>query len=242
MKFIEFLNESRPQPAYRQFIDEETAKKLVLENCSASFKSNFLIYRGLPSYRNETGYILIDTTKTYRKSANTSNQYNVMLNYYLNTNNLPSRDKSMICSTDEERADNFGDVHVIIPFGDPLICSTGKEDLWDITFKGNDGNLYDYPHVNELLNDAEIYGDKTFFDIRKQIKLAINDGNEDLKNVFGSVEEVDSEIERIYNVDFYNDLYSKFKAKSKNEEIWFTGKAIAVNLEKYKAFINEVKK
>ena len=77
-------------------ISLEDAIKLIKENCDVN---NFL-YRG---YKSSQKYLHIDSNKSERKSANTSNHYTVLIDTFLD-DIFPLRSKSIICTNDIEKA------------------------------------------------------------------------------------------------------------------------------------------
>jgi len=207
MKYKEFLIENND--SYKTNLSLEDAIKLIKENCDVT---NFL-YRG---YKSSQKYLHIDSNKSERKSANTSNHYTVLIDTFLE-DKFPLRSKSIICTNDIEKAKGYGYVYVVLPYKNAKVASVGDPDIWDKEVKIGTMNLpiYTYNHIFESLGiSSESYKlfmkglKEVVYKMRKTlIELAESDDEHD---VFMYVKKM--------NIDIDTDYFDGGKKKIKVED------------------------
>ena len=112
-KVVKFAN-----PAYLDvFLNEEGLTE----------DSNF-IFRGTGHH---SGLMKIKDHVTGRQSANTSNEFTILVDNFLPSwKKYPRRSESFICTTSFEDADAYGDRHYVIPFGNPDVGICPSGDMW----------------------------------------------------------------------------------------------------------------
>lgn len=125
MRLVNYLNESRTKPLDRELV------KYLLKNEFSDMAKNLLkgevLYRGM---RTKSDYSLLDPSKfETRQSANTSNHYTLFINNHPMWKDYPKRE--IICSTDEGYAEDYGDLHLILPENGAKIGICSAEDIWD---------------------------------------------------------------------------------------------------------------
>ncbi len=114
MKFIQYLlTEGRRSKPIK--IDD--AFKWIKKNAKKSFESSKkgnIIYRGLQS---DSGSLLVDPMKGKpRKSAYVgSNYYTLLLDNLSSWKQYPKRSKSIICTTDKHKAEDYGSAYIVLP-------------------------------------------------------------------------------------------------------------------------------
>ena len=228
MRLQQYLNEGRSVG-----IDEATAISEIKKNCWNNYKF-FLkkrewIFRGIK--RKSNWYIKIDSNiGEPRVSANARNNY-----YTLLMDNLPSwskyplRSRSIICSTNDEVARDYGTLYVVIPYDDANIGIASNEDIW-ASFKM--GSLNDF---NEFLGRAFIehglkVGQSSYKNLEKALieinKSGKKDG--DKYNIFDKDRDVMKQLDRIMSPK-YNGFKHGIKNMSPHKEVWIQGKSILVN-------------
>jgi hypothetical protein len=113
-----------------QVIDESKALDLIRKKCEKSIHiiNSHKIYRGLKS---DAEYLYVDPSKHIRKSANTSNEYTLLFDNYINEKGkYPARSKSIICTESYDYAEGYGDVYVVVPFDNSSIGYSDSDDFW----------------------------------------------------------------------------------------------------------------
>lgn len=89
------------------------------------------IFRGT---RNKYQIIVSDPSKYERESANTTNQYNLLISHMLPSwQEWPKRSRSLICSEDPNTAEAYsmGNPFIVLPLGNPIIAVCPYEDFWN---------------------------------------------------------------------------------------------------------------
>jgi len=135
-----------------------------------------------------------------RKSANTSNEYNLLTSEMLPSwKDYPPRNQSFICTTLHDVALNFGDPFYVFPLGNPDIgvCSSG--DFWDsfpeVNKYGASMETFN-SELNDLINLAQekekvhnITDKKTLLMLLKQLQSAIFAGDKVNTKIFDDEQE-----------------------------------------------------
>lgn len=241
MKFIQFLNESTE--SYKKKISLEEAIEIAKKS---KFDSKNMIFRGM----GDSGdYLIIDGTKGGRTSANTKNYYTAILDELLKNTKYPLRSKSIICSTDKGRAQDYGDLYVIIPLDGAIIGSTNRSDIWNMSFNalGCTDLMVDF---NDHFNTLEIK-DRSYETIVKGLKSVVDNdlsnfsydsdlkyAAKEIKNVFKNERTVEKDLTTLYGsiVDQFT-LHNPGDELKKNTEVWIGGPCLAV---KFHIFMDEI--
>src|SRR5574343_359109 len=137
-------------------ISENQFHDFLNYNCKEYFKiceefslngNQFKLYRGFPYFKGDdipdnyyyerTSFtpesFIGDTTtrNTLRKSIESSNFYNFLMDFYLPSfSNFPKRTKSLICSNLLDIAESFGTPLYVIPFDNVNVAITTYGDIW----------------------------------------------------------------------------------------------------------------
>ena len=171
MRLQQYINEGRGKSIGVQ----ETAK-IIKKNCSAALKTynkGYGIYRGITTYQSDGDFVLIDPKKHTRDSANTYNYYTLINDNSPKWKKYPKRSKSIVCTTDQSRAKEYGDgdVYVVFPFNGSKIGVCNADDYW-VSFdyvnwafgyvslrEFNDDlqKLFDIEYVNKYIGDIDGY-------------------------------------------------------------------------------------
>ena len=154
MRFKQFISEAAADKHKLPFIDPLSVEKgmeLLNTHCKDALwmlEKNEFLYRGeshhgTVSAFNTTGFSVVDTAATERKSQNTSNFYTQIFDHHpeMIKMGFPKRSRSFICSTDYNRANDFipnnykdfwRNIMVLVPFDGTPIGFTNKSDIWNI--------------------------------------------------------------------------------------------------------------
>lgn len=129
--FKKFLKEEKSEFVTRtKEISYEEAKEILRTKCSQFLKSNSSpkIYRGIDK---DVMFGLVNPSSSTRTSANTSNHYTLLIDNSPRWKDYPKRSKSIICSSDFYRAEEFGIPYIVIPFDGAKIGVCPEFDFWD---------------------------------------------------------------------------------------------------------------
>ena len=119
------------------------------KNALWMLEKNSPLYRGDPRTRTTGGFAIIDLTTSTRKSENTSNYYTEIFDNIPSMSKFPKRSKSLICSTDLDRAEGYSGntaPFIVIPFDDSKIGVVNEDDLWQtgVTLFGDLNGIADH--------------------------------------------------------------------------------------------------
>ena len=239
-----FLSES-----FGTKLSVEQTKELIKTKCANNYnimkKAKKWIYRGDDTLNNP--FILADSRKAERESANTSNHYTLLLSKYLDSwKSYPPRNKSFICSTASYTAEDYGKCYHIIPFDNTQVAICPNFDLWESFAWGlkqinadtnNKGvkfynstetrkiqNLSDFnSFLNDTLNiDIHNLAQKLFYKLFE------------FKSVFPSkyrhktlIEYLNMHLDPVKNKFELTPNISNVISK-KNREVWFSGECILI--------------
>jgi hypothetical protein len=259
--FKQYIQEASVTPIKSTPIDLQEAIKVIKKNCSDSlwmFESKTPLWRGendLNSILGKDGVAIIDTTKSERKSQNTSNWYTLIIDNSPKYKNYPKRSKSLICTNKITTTGPFGSPMAIIPFNDAKIGVVNAPDIWDksIVFGGKRTYISD---INDYFNILKKFGLsdtdwQSFIDFDKKLKTDKKFKNSVEKGVN------DNPIKSLLDDDFvdkvikmYDDLgfelltpkqYEKRPTTSRETEMWIGGEVVCLSESIFKTLCNEFK-
>lgn len=118
------LNEGRTAPLNGVRQASEFYEEKGFSNYSFS-KSQ--IFRGI---KDGPRYGYIEPKNFSRKSANTKNYYTLILDNSNRWSQYPDRSKSIVCSTGQRAASNYGSVYLVVPEGNPKFGIAPARDIW----------------------------------------------------------------------------------------------------------------
>lgn len=214
-------------------IDAKAAHKLLEQHCSLSLKTaQYPIVRGFDASEMK----LIDTSKTIRKSTNTSNYYTMIMDSVLPAQ-FPRRSKSIICTNFAGRqyASSYGNPFAIVPFDSAKIGMCPYEDLWSTPINLF-GTTFDIENIN-----GEFFGmDLPVDDFDKFIKAFVARAHElDEMFTFSAAAKLSANKIKAEFVKAYSKPFKALKpgdsqlTSPKPKELWVEGKAIAIPLADY---------
>lgn len=132
MKFKTFLLEISVSASRSKPISHDKAVALVRTRCKKAISiDHAVIVRGVDA---TSGYSFAIPSLSKRTSANTSNEYTLVLDNSPEWNKFPKRSESLICGTiaNAGYAEGFGELHIVLPIDnwstDIGVCS--DFDLW----------------------------------------------------------------------------------------------------------------
>jgi hypothetical protein len=245
-KFLQYLNESRTQP-----VSEEQANELIDKHCSKNYKklesNKFGIYRGTMEPFGDYGYI--NTNKgELRTSANTENYTTLLMDNLPSWKSYPKRSRGIICSTDKNSAEQYGEAYHVIPYDNAKIGICSKEDVWYSFDFTPSGNTYDVPDLNQLFK-ITFYrynikvDDSNWSSFKSGLnKLDLNTVLEDkhyeefmdgwwekLRNyIFETDKKIIQHLDNILNPTKHGFLKGFDKISKKDRELWIQGEAIFI--------------
>lgn len=192
---------------------EETSD-IFLKNCKTyDFNSSTMLYRGI---NNPNKYMLVEPKTHSRKSANTTNEYTIIIDNHPKFKSYPKRSQSIICTTNIEKSKMYGETFVVIPF-DKSNCGVAEGgDIWysfselSRTFGVqtlNDFNLAIKFMLPYILNTTDIKTE-TWNDLRSNIKkvdLILNgmDINTKLELMSDLKYKLSLKVDRMFGKDAY---------------------------------------
>lgn len=193
MRLLEYIKHSRSIA-----ITADEARNGIEGKFNKAWKNNIKIYRGAVE-RNEI-FLYIDPSSEKhepRESANTVNYYTWIIDNSQRWKEYPKRSKSIICSTDVNMADNFGDIYRIFPIKDAKIGVCSSDDMW-VSFKiPNTYSLDDFnDNISVIFNSNRLPTPSTW---------------EKFKNSCDVVDEERRPIESNYPKKSYEDAYKFYE-------------------------------
>lgn len=162
MRLYTFLNEEN---RVETEISKEEFYKLLRENCKSNLtymkNSKKFIFRGIES---AYSYLKFNGDKK-RKSAYTSNYYTILFSEILKSwKDVPKRNKSLICTTDEINAEEYGISYLVIPYDKTKIATCNINDFWHILRNStilNKMGISRLPALNDYFERTQIKETKT---------------------------------------------------------------------------------
>ena len=129
MRFISYLTEGRSKP-----LEMDEFHRLLNSGDYSDILRNInnpkcLIFRGIFS---SAPMSYIDPTKgRLRRSANTSNEYMLLIDNFPDWRKFPKRSKSLICSTNIKYADDYGYIKLVLPQNGAKLGVCPSDDFWN---------------------------------------------------------------------------------------------------------------
>jgi hypothetical protein len=134
----------------QQVLSKEDFLELKMTYCKDWNKDDTKIFKGIDTILSEYNYI--NPTIIERKSANTSNISTLLFDNSPYNINYPKRSKSLICTSNYNRATLYGDVYRVIPFDGAKIAVCPDYDFWYSFRKiAEYGNIDDF---NDLISSS----------------------------------------------------------------------------------------
>ncbi|MCK9416647.1 hypothetical protein M0Q97_08330, partial [Candidatus Dojkabacteria bacterium] len=192
----------------QQVLSKEDFLELKMTYCKDWNKDDTKIFKGI--YRNYSEYNYINPTIIERKSANTSNISTLLFDNSPYNINYPKRSKSLICTSNYNRATLYGDVYRVIPFDGAKIAVCPDYDFW-YSFRKISINYDNIGKFNDLISLS--YGSKF-----------INQLNDTNYNIF--IKQLQDlcdklKIDNKYNLPTdINDYFKLFDAKSNDINLY----------------------
>jgi hypothetical protein len=141
------------RPTYTEIESEERAIEIIYSRSGDALwmlKNDAMLYRGVDDMelQNLKYCAYVDSSKTERRSQNTSNHYTAIFDNHPEMTNFPKRSRSFIGSTSQSTAlMGYADGHidflfVMIPFDDAKIGVAPKADIWHLMVDAFGMNTY----------------------------------------------------------------------------------------------------
>jgi len=203
------------------------------------------IYRGV--YGDEkislSNFMVYDPKAIERKSANTQNFYTWIIDNSPQWKDFPKRSKSLICATDREIADNFGEVlYRVIPFDNAKIGKCSTSDFWqafNFPFKDVDGHELSLDDFNSMLSSTYdlLYND-IYFGNCKDKECFLSNLKKMLKKLNSLSDDELLEIRKKYKNPLWIDLefIKKLPRTMKGIQKIFDPKENSIDLYEYNDF------
>lgn len=255
MKFAAFLLESK----HKQSIDTEEAIEIAKNYCSNAIKNGIELYRG--GNFNDDAY-LMDSSKTIRRSANTSNHYTIVMDHLIKDENYPLRSKSFIMAAEDYIAGGYGSSRRrIIPFDDAKIGTAKQDDLWYVSLNTKILKYFTFEDFAAMFNSLDApdtsYEKLLSFIVELLDKLIkrqekdpddISRSEEEFLKMFDGVKPTNADVEARLK-DIFDpkkiglEFFTGATATDKNlkGECWLSGKALAVTDEIYDEIVKALK-
>jgi hypothetical protein len=108
-------------------------------------KKNGIIYRGL---NGSDTFMITDPRKgKLRRSANTSNEYTLLVDNLPEWKDYPKRGRSLICTTNKYYAGGYGSLRIVLPKNGANLGLCYREDFWDCFTE-----IYDWLDITNMDN------------------------------------------------------------------------------------------
>lgn len=267
MRLAEIISEvfSNPDVVKKsmQSTNIKKANDILLTYCSDAINGmykNNVICRGM---HNTGKILLIDSTSINRVSENVGNfctEY--IANYSAEWNNYPKRNNALICTTSIKTSSKFGDTsYVLFPFNRTIIGVCPKSDIDDSFNKTLTDLLVDFDTVFEsfILQKFKFKSQNlSVSDISKVTKKVLNiiidwDFIEsiDYRNIHNICPDIDRFLGKTIfefleyalnpTINGFKLLSTKdfYKTKLSDNEVWFSGKCIAIRVDALKEVMQD---
>lgn len=236
MNFKKFLIEYQ----HRNPVDGEgdevfkNAVKIAREQCGQALTNpHCVIYRGTHS-GSEHPYEILHGEAGERMSANTTNHYTVILDHVLGKRGYPKRSASIICSTDEGKAEQYGTVYRIFPFDNVVIGVCPTFDIFH-TFVDLDGSRKPIYQWNDSFDDWNI-SDSSWEDfLESAVKSKMPEFRGKTKQEIESMITLGYAVKSGFNTTTPNQMK---KFPKSDRELWIGGKCLAIREDKFEEFMD----
>lgn len=249
MKFADFILESASN--YKTSISMDEAINLYKSNCT-NVKFSTPYWRGS---RDEGNAYLVDGSKGFRKSTDTTNFYNILMDNFA-PSAQPLRGKSIICTNNAGKkyasrwADSaMGDLFAVFPYNNAKIGYVGKNDIWDISLTINKDKRA-LESWNKLYTNVKA-SDKSYDDFVESVKYIfemdpskMDKDQRDFYYIFGKdIKKMESILADTYSQKGMNfkvgDTASLENSTTKASEVWIGGPCVLINYNMWKDIKNQ---
>jgi hypothetical protein len=258
--FKQYIQEASVTPIKSTPIDLQEAFKVIKKNCSDSlwmFEFKTPIWRGEKqqnSILGKDGVAIVDTTKSERKSKNTSNWYTLIIDNHPRYKEYPKRSKSLICTNNIKSAEEYGPPMAIIPFNSAKIGVINAPDIWDKSIVMGDERI-DIESANTYFNILREFGLsdtnwQSFIDFDKRLKTDENFREEVKDSVEGKpledlLDDFVNKVRKMYDYLGFELLnpkqYEKRPTTSRETEMWIGGEVLCLRESIFKTLCSEFK-
>jgi hypothetical protein len=157
LTFKLFLSETDGSNIKNTELNADQAISFIEENCTKYIDGlnagNRKIWRGFLKSSGAGGDIMFGDSRGFvRKSANTSNWYNMFIDNSPKWKAYPPRLSSYICTTSPGYADSYGKVYLVLPADDAQLGLTPATDMW-FSF---DYSLYQFGHIEDISHFQDV--------------------------------------------------------------------------------------
>jgi len=260
MKFKSYLIESgimdrEYDKSRTQSIDKDQAIELINKNCKANFTKLSSrkrgIYRGIYPFKSAFGYV--NTNKgTPRKSANTLNYITLLMDNLPSWKDYPERSRSIICSTEYDTSDAYGNVYRVIPYNNANIGICPQYDIWDSFMYIKPLNRFNHM-FNMLLNEYNLNADDDDWNTFKRSLIELDkeydsdyvmnksdnkytyQRDEAILNMIFNEKDIIKNFDNILNPKV-KDFEMGINNLNDNVEVWIQGECILINESLFKGF------
>jgi hypothetical protein len=222
------------------------------------FESKTSIWRGekqQDSILGKDGIAVIDTTRSERKSATTSNWYTLIIDNHPRYKEYPKRSQSLICTNDIEIAEFFGSLMAIIPFNSAKIGIVNNRDIWYKTIVMG-GEKMSIERANGYFDSLKKFGLsdtnwQSFIDFDKKLKTdkkfrdSVKDSVEG-KPIESLLDDFVIKVRKMYGDLGFELLtpkqYGERPTTSRETEMWIGGRVLCLSKSIFESMCNEFKK
>lgn len=148
---------------FKQFISESRGRDITLKEAAEWIKKNsktmmeeltldgvqYLLYRGKKNAPNPQ---MGNASESVRMSANTSNEYTLLIDSSPTWKNFPKRSKSFICTTSLQYAETYGQVQMVFPKDSAMIGCAGAKDFWIAFASPRMLDIFSLKDLNDYIN------------------------------------------------------------------------------------------
>ena len=264
MRFKTFL-ESQWTHSKMEFVD---MMEWIENNAPKFISREQHIFRGVYSDDAEGLY---NGSNLNRKAAYANNNYyNLWLSNHRHWAEFPRRDKSFICSTDEGKASEYGDVYYVIPQDNSLIGVCPRSDIWD-SFKDIPMVLGAGHTSNGVWSNVSTFSDCVDDIFKNVLGHSVPDDDWDVFEKFAESISMLDILEKCRDEWFFKSWYKYMKDNNtgdletmltyildptrngfklekaanfvayENREVWMSGAALFVNEETHRQIMSEFK-
>lgn len=238
-------------------ITKDEVINILKTNCKEFLKNPISkVYRGLGD--NDSDYLLVKPSEHNRRSANTKNIYTLFIDNSYRWKGYPKRSKSIICTTNESTASDYGFHFVVVPFDGAKFGVCPSHDIWfsfseinDMGFNSNmDTFVYDlevsdsdYESMTSDLEklEKEIIdkeGKVSFWTRHSKSRFASDFYNKHKENNISLYEFIDELLDPKEN-GFYISDYARISTHS-DSEVWTDSNCLLISPRALKEILNEL--